>query len=103
MVLAARKAGVALNLLSFTRCLRRIRDTLQLGVPEWVLDRYDQPLDWLIERLTQCRLPSRQRKLPHEPRAARRRPVVFPVLKGSRADARAKLVADVTKAVAVIS
>lgn len=103
MVQAARKAGIVPRQLSFTRCLRRIRDMLLLGVPEWVSARFDQPFDWLIERLTQCRLPNRHRKADHEPRATRRRPAVFPALKGSRADARAKLIADVSKGVAAIS
>ncbi len=59
MSLAALAADVPVHQLSFTACLRRLRDTLHLGVPAWVAQQYARPLDWLIERLAQCRLPSR--------------------------------------------
>jgi hypothetical protein len=95
MTLAALAANVPVLRLSFTQCLRRIRDTLAFGIPVWVAQHYDRPLDWLIERLSQCRLPARRRKDAHEPRAVRRRPAVFPALKGSRDDARHRLLAEV--------
>ena len=100
MTLAALAAGVSLAQLSFTSCLRRIRDTMQYGIPAWVSREYARPLDWLLERLAQCRLPSRHHKAPVEPRVVRRRPEVFPAFKGSRQDARRKLLAQVRDAVA---
>lgn len=95
LTLAALTAEVDVAQLSFTNCLRRIRDTLQYGVPAWVSQQYARPLDWLLARLAQCRLPARQHKVPFEPRAVRRRPAVFPALKGSRQDARHQLLAAV--------
>jgi hypothetical protein len=88
MTLTTVTAQVPVARLSFTDCLRRIRDTLQLGVPGWVPQQYARPFDWLIGRLAQCRLPTRRRALVAEPRAVRRRPAIFPALKGSRQDAR---------------
>ena len=96
---AARHASVPLAQLSFTSCLRCIRHTLTLGIPDWVLQRYPQPLDWLVERMAKCTLPSRRRKIAHEPRAVRRRPQVFPALKGTRPEAR-KMLAETAAAVA---
>ena len=97
---AAQQARLPAERLSFTDCLRRIRDTLRYGVPAWVVAHYSRPLDWLIERLAHCRLPVRPNKVAHEPRAVRRRPQVFPALKGSRGDARKQLLAEVFDAVA---
>jgi hypothetical protein len=90
MTQAARTAQLPVHRLSFTDCMTRIRDVLQLGVPVWVTQEYAHPLDWLIERLAKCRLPVRRRKVSHEPRVVRRRPQVFHTLTGSRAAARQK-------------
>jgi hypothetical protein len=95
---AARQAALPVERLSFVGCLRRIRDALRYGIPAWVAERYPDPLAWLIERLSNCRLPLRHNKVPHEPRAVRRRPQVFPALKGPRSEAR-KLLAEVHDAV----
>jgi hypothetical protein len=93
MVKAALKADCLPAQLSFTRCLRRIHDTCLMGFPDWVVHDYAVPVDYLIERLAKCRLPNQPNKVAHEPRAARRRPVVFPALKGDRAAARRALAA----------
>lgn len=44
--------------------------------------------EWLVARLARCRLPQQPQKVAHEPRKVRRRPQVFPALKGDRALAR---------------
>ncbi len=87
---AALRAGLTPLTLSFTKCWRRIRDTLS------GFRATDQPahivatLLHLANQLTKCKLPERQRYR-IEPRAVRHLPVVYPTLRGSRAEARRKL------------
>jgi hypothetical protein len=57
------------------------------GVPAWVLAA-DQLQTYLLDRLAQCRLQQQPLKIAHEPRMVRRRPQVYPALKGSRQVAR---------------
>ena len=87
LVQAAHRAQLAPNRLSFQRALRRVRDALLTGVPAWVLHT-GQLATYLLDRLAQCRLAHQPLKIAHEPRKVRRRPQVFPALKGDRNNAR---------------
>jgi hypothetical protein len=87
LVQAAQRAQLAPNRLSFVRVLRRVRDALLSGVPAWVLHT-GQLATYLLERLARCRLAHQPLKIAHEPRKVRRRPQVFPALKGDRNRAR---------------
>jgi hypothetical protein len=87
LVQAAQRAHLAPNRLSFQRGLRRVRDALLTGVPAWVLHT-NQLATYLLDRLAQCRLAHQPLKIAHEPRKVRRRPQVFPALKGDRNNAR---------------
>ena len=87
LVQAAQRAHLAPNRLSFRRGMRRVRDALLTGVPAWVLGA-GQLATYLLERLAQCRLQHQPLKIAHEPRKVRRRPQVFPALKGDRNVAR---------------
>ncbi len=89
MTKAAQQAGVAPTDLSFTRCARRLRDFVRHGAPAWV--EPDEAEAWLLARLAQCRLAQQPHKVSHEPRKVRRRPQVYPALKGSRKVARRKI------------
>jgi Transposase DDE domain len=93
MVQAAQQAGVAVTRLSFARCWRRLREALLVGVPAWV-GGPEQVGAHLLVRLAQCRLPHQPHKVGHEPRKVRRRPQVFPALKGTRAAARQQVLAE---------
>ena len=86
MTKAALKAGLAPTDLSFSRCARRLRALFLYGVPKWVAP--DQIEEYILDRLAKCRLPKQPNKVAHEPRQVRRRPAVYPALKGSRAKAR---------------
>ena len=97
MVKAAIKAGIKPNQLSFSRCWRRFRDILTSHVPEWVIAE-NQLEDWLMTRLAKCRLPNQPNKVRHEPRKVRRRPQVFPALKGSRDRARKQVLHELQSA-----
>ena len=90
LVQAAQRAHLAPNRLSFQRALRRVRDALLTGVPAWVLYT-GQLTTYLLDRLAQCRLVHQPLKIAHEPRKVRRRPQVFPALKGDRTVARQQL------------
>ena len=83
MLLASQKAGLTPADLSFTKCWRRI---LQAS---FFLDRTGQSiaLEDLLCQLARCRAQKRER-FRIEPRAVRRRPAVYPALKGSRDEAR---------------
>lgn len=93
LVQAAMRAELAPNRLSFVRGLRRVREALMSGVPAWVL-RAGQLASYLLERLAQCRLQHQPHKLAHEPRQVRRRPQVYPALKGDRTIARQQVLAQ---------
>jgi hypothetical protein len=90
LVQAAQRAHVAPNRLSFQRGLRRVRDALLTGVPVWVLHT-GVLTTYLLDRLAQCLLAHQPLKIAHEPRKVRRRPQVFPALKGDRDVARQQL------------
>ncbi len=87
MVKAALAANCSPLQLSFQKSLRRLRDALLSGVPAWVAQS-GQILDHLLARLAKCRLPKQPNKVRHEPRMVRRRPQVYPVLRGDRTAAR---------------
>lgn len=90
MAQSAQGAGLTPLALSFTKCWRRIRDTLSelrpTDKPKYILS----VLQHLFSRLAKCILPERQRYR-IEPRAVRHLPVVYPTLRGSRAEARERL------------
>ncbi len=88
MVKAALIADLPPSKLSFSRCLRRIRDALLKGFPTWVHEEEASVQTYLLKRLAKCKLPHQPNKVRYEPRKVRRRPAVFPALKGSRNDAR---------------
>lgn len=90
LVLAAQREQLPPQRLSFQRCMRRIRDALMTGVPAWVL-REGQLASYLLCRLAHCRLQHQPLKIAHEPRQVRRRPQVYPALKGDRKQARQKV------------
>ncbi len=88
MVKAALIADLPPSKLSFSRCLRRIRDALLKGFPPWVYEQEESVQAYLLKRLAKCKLPRQPNKVRYEPRKVRRRPAVFPALKGDRNDAR---------------
>jgi len=93
MVQAACQADLSPLTLSFTRCWRRVREVLLTLRPTDSSQHVIQTLERLLGRLARCTLPKR----PHfriEPRAVHRRPAVYPTLKGSRAEARQRLIAS---------
>jgi len=94
MVKAAQIAGLPPSRLSFSQCLRRIRDALTQGAPRWVYDEPGSVADHLLRRLAKCKLPYQPDKVQYEPRKVRRRPAVFPALKGDRNDARREIIAQ---------
>jgi hypothetical protein len=91
MAQAAQQAGLSPLALSFTRGWRRVRDLLLTCRPTDPADRIAQAVQRLLTRLARCQLPKRPR-FRVEPRAVRRRPVSYPNLKGSRAEARQRLI-----------
>ncbi len=96
LVQAAQRAHLAANRLSFVRALRRLRDALMTGVPAWVLAE-GQLAPYLLERLAQCQVQHQPLKLAHEPRKVRRRPQVYPALKGDRNVARQQVLQNVAR------
>ncbi len=90
MTQAALKAHLSPTQLSFHRCYRRVRDLLVVGVPNGVMQQGNLEA-YVLDRLAQCTLPRQPNKVAHEPRQVRRRPAVFPALKGSREVARQKV------------
>lgn len=90
MARAAQRAQRSPLDLSFTRCWRRVRDFLFTGHRADSAQHIAERVDRLLDHLARCKLPQRQPDR-LEPRAVRRRPAVYPALKGSRADARQTL------------
>lgn len=92
MVQAASRQGVSPLTLSFTQCWRRIWQALAFDLR---LAQTEQEvackLERLLTRLLRCKLPVRP-LFRIEPRAVRKKPVVYPNLKGSRAEARQALI-----------
>jgi len=87
MVEAGQQAKLSPEGLSFTKCWRRVRDALASLRPEDGPEQVAAAMERLVIRLSKCVL---QKRVPFriEPRAVRRRPQVYPALKGSRAAAR---------------
>ena len=86
MVKAAIETDTEMIKLSFSRCFRRIRKVFVKGVPAFIKE--GRELDYLLNRLAKCILPNQPNKVKHEPRKVRRKPAVFPQLRGTREDAR---------------
>lgn len=86
MLQAAIKAGIEVIRLSFSKCVRRIRKVFIKGVPAFV--KQGRQLDYLLKRLAKCILPNQKNKVKHEPRKVRRKPAVYPQLRGRRENAR---------------
>jgi hypothetical protein len=95
MVKASLIAGLLPSKLSFKRCWRRIRNVFLKGIPLLV---YEENLleTYLLERLAKCKLPHQPDKVRYEPRKVRRRPAIFPNLKGDRNVARQELLEQYT-------
>jgi hypothetical protein len=87
MVKAALIADLPPSQLSFSRCWRRIRDFLLKGIPAWVYATQSVQT-YLLQRLAKCKLAQQPNKVRYEPRKVRRRPAIYPHLKGDRKAAR---------------
>ena len=90
---AAQRAGVAPGALSFACCWRRIVDTLRALPQPLTHERVAVILNRLLKRLGLCRLPKRP-KFRIEPRAVWGQPQPYPRIKGSRAEARQAVLAQ---------
>jgi hypothetical protein len=90
MVQAAQQANLSPLTLSFTRCWRRVRDMLLTWRATDSAQRVTQAVQRLLTRLARCKLPKRP-CFRIEPRAVRKRPAAYPNLKGSRAEARQRV------------
>lgn len=95
MTMAARQVNLTPLCLSFTKCWRRIQRALCSLRPTDTLDQTAELLRRLLRRLAQCRLQKRE-LFRVEPRAVRRRPAVYPALKGSRDKARQLALQELT-------
>jgi len=93
MVKAALLADILPSRLSFKRCWRRIRNLLIKGVPSWSYAQ-GQVLTHFLFRLVQCKIVHATCKVLHEPRKTRRKPSIYPALKGSREDARQEVLCN---------
>jgi len=71
--------------LAFATCRRRVRDAWARPGRGLHAPAHQQHFK---RHLAACRLPRQAHKVPHEPRAVRRTPQVFPALKGPRQAAR---------------
>ncbi len=90
MVKTALLADLRPSQLSFSRCWRRIREVLIQGVPRWAYEE-GRVFLYLLKRLAKCKLVFQPNKVRYEPRKVRRRPAVFPALKGDRNAARQEI------------
>lgn len=91
MTLAAQRAGLSPLTLSFTKCWRRINDTLAALRPTATRQHITEQIQRLLVRLAKCKLTVRPR-FRIEPRAVRKRRDAYPFLKGSRAEARQRVI-----------
>ena len=87
MVKAALIADLPPSQLSFSRCWRRVQDFLLKGIPAWVYATQSVQT-YLLQRLAKCKLAQQPNKVRYEPRKVRRRPAIYPHLKGDRKAAR---------------
>lgn len=88
MVAAAAQSRISVYILSFTRTRRFLLQWLQRSGWQCVDSAAWQQL---LDRVSHCRQPQRRKSRDSEPRAIRPCRSHFPVLKGNRAAARAKL------------
>lgn len=86
MTAAAVRAKLQPVQLSFSRCLRRIRDALFYGAPVWLSPA--RQVDRLLDRLARCKLPRQPDKTPFEPRKIWHQPRSYGVLRGDPTTAR---------------
>jgi hypothetical protein len=91
MVKAAQMAHLLPSQLSFKQCWRRITHVLHQGAPRWVYKEAGALFTWLLQRLAKCKLAHQPNKVKYEPRKVRRRPAVYPALKGDRKAARQEI------------
>jgi len=94
MLKAALAADMLPTQLSFSKCWRRVRDLLLKGIPRWVYER-GQILTHFLNRLARCKIYHANYKVLHEPRKVRRKPCVYPALKGNRDDARQEVLQNI--------
>ncbi len=90
MVKAAQAAHLSPLTLSFTKCWRRVQEMLLSVWPIIPTEQLARRIHLLLTKLARCKLPNRPRYR-IEPRAKRRRPNAYPYLKGSRDEARQRL------------
>lgn len=88
MVQAAKRANCSPLTLSFTKCWRRVRNVLLER--RFDANNASTVIECLLKQLAKCKLPIRKR-FRIEPRAVRGLPRVYPKLKGSREEARKRL------------
>ena len=96
MVQSTQRVGLSPWQLSFSRCWRRIREALTLGLPTWV-EMQGMGTDYLLQQLARCTLPRQRNKVAHEPRKVRSLWRSYPALQGDRNAARAKLLAEMSE------
>jgi IS4 transposase len=87
MLKTAIKKDIEVRKLSFQKCLRRIRKILFHFLPSWAFEK-GNAIDYLLDQLAKCTLPNQPNKVKYEPRKVRRKPAVYPQLRGSREEAR---------------
>ena len=90
MVKASLIADLLPGKLSFKKCWRRVREVFLKGVPLWAYEE-NSLVNYFLQRLAKCKLPHQPGKVRYEPRKVRRRPAIFPNLKGDRNTARQEL------------
>jgi hypothetical protein len=92
MTKASTRAHLKPVQLSFSRCLRRVRQFFLFGFPPWLDQTYQETN--LLERLAKCKLPLQPNKAPFEPRRVRRQPRPYPPLRGDRDKARQEVLSQ---------
>ncbi len=96
MVKAALASDMLPTQLSFSQCWRRVRALLLHGVPRWIYKQGVKPLlTHFLRRLSRCKVYHAKHKILHEPRKVRRKPNIYPALKGSRDDARQEVLQNI--------
>jgi hypothetical protein len=89
MTLAAQRAGRLPLELSLAQCWRRVQEACRTVTAGTAPEDVERIVNRLLERLGRCLLPKRKRER-FEPRAVWGRPQVYPLIKGSREQARRK-------------
>jgi hypothetical protein len=92
MCLAAQRAGCHPKRVSFASAQAQLVATLGIVFRGWILEAQRQAeWQWLLAEVSCALLPRRKKQRPSEPRKQNYPPRVFPVLQGSRKQARQQL------------